>query len=349
MAEETSEPTEPPTAIPTLAPYRSPTPRPPARLGLGSHGDAAEGSWNGRFTLLRALGSGAMAHVYLARERGDAGFERLVAIKVMRDVYAADPRLVDLFLDEARLACQLRHPNIVAVTDLVRTGGEYVIVMEYVEGADLRRLIRRVTARQERIPVPLALTIARRLCDGLHHAHTAVDAHGQPLGLVHRDVKCANVIVSLSGSVKIADFGVARVAGRLRSSTTAIGQVKGTPAYMAPEQSTGGVVDHRADVYALGAIAYELFTGSHINLDPARIGHLGARGWPHLPPPSAVRPELPAELDGVIIGAMAFDPADRHPDCERLELALAEIARRHGLSADDKDIARWVRDELASP
>jgi hypothetical protein len=350
IAEATAEPTEPPTAIATLLPYRSPSPRPPARFGLGSQGDVADGSAvDGRYTLLRLLGSGAMAHVYLARERGDAGFERLVAIKVMRDVHAADPRLVDLFLDEARLACQLRHPNIVAVTDLVRTGGEYLIVMEYVEGADLRRLIRRVAARQERIPVPLALTMARRLCDGLHHAHNALDPHGEPFGLVHRDVKAANVIVSLTGSVKIGDFGVARVAGRSRASTTAIGQVKGTPAYMAPEQSTGAVVDRRADVYALGAVAYEVLTGCHINLDPGRIGHLGPRGWPHLPPPSAVRPELPPELDGVIMAAMAFEPGDRQPDCERLELALADVARQRGLSADDKDIARWLTEVLAAP
>ena len=300
----------------------------------------------GRYTVLRRLGSGGMADVYLARAEGEAGFERLVALKVMLDELARDPKFVSHFLDEARLAPRLVHPNIVAVTDLGKEGDSYVIAMEYVDGADLARLIEATSARGAEIPVPVALAIVRRICDGLHFAHTAVDADGQPLHLVHRDVKSANVFVARNGSVKVGDFGIAKIAGAGRTARTEIGEVKGTAAYMAPEHRTGQEVDARADVYAVGAIAYELLTGRTINLDLAMLAHLGREGWPHLAPPSTVRPELPAELDAVVFRAMAFEREDRTASCEALEQAIADIAAGHDLAASDKIIARWIAAEL---
>ena len=301
----------------------------------------------GRYTVLRRLGSGGMADVYLARAEGEAGFERQVALKVMLDGFARDPKFVSHFLDEARLAPRLVHPNIVAVTDLGKEGDCYVIAMEYVDGADLARLIEATAARGAQIPVAVALGIVRRICDGLHFAHTAMDSDGHPLHLVHRDVKSANVFVARNGSVKVGDFGIAKIAGASRTAKTEIGEVKGTAAYMAPEHRTGQDVDARADVYAVGAICYELLTGRTINLDLAMLAHLGREGWPHLAPPSKVRPELPAELDPVVFRAMAFDREDRTPSCEALEQAIADIADRHDLTASDKLIARWVAGELA--
>jgi hypothetical protein len=302
----------------------------------------------GRYSILRKLGSGGMADVYLARAEGEAGFERLVALKVIQDEMVSNPKFVSHFLDEARLASQLSHPNIIAITDLGKADDKYVIAMEFIDGSDLERLIHSMAARAVLAPVRVALAIVRNICNGLHFAHTAVDARGEPLQVVHRDVKSANVFISRNGAVKVGDFGIARIAGDMRLAKTEVGEVKGTPAYMAPEHRIGKDVDRRADLYAVGAIAYELLTGRVINLDLAMLAHLGRDGWPHLPPPSQVRPELPPELDAVIIQAMAYDRDNRYPSCEALEVALAEIVDRHGLSATDKAIAQWVREELVA-
>jgi serine/threonine-protein kinase len=287
-----------------------------------------------------------MAEVYLARAEGEAGFERLVALKVMHDDMVLNENFVSHFLDEARLASRLSHPNIVAITDLGKAGDKYVIAMEYIDGADLERLIQSGARRHVQIPLRVALAIARRICDGLHFAHSVVDDSGRPLDLVHRDVKSANVFVARTGAVKVGDFGIAKSAATARSAKTEIGQVKGTAAYMAPEQRLAQDVDRRADVYSVGAICYELLVGREINLDLAMLAHLGRAGWPHLPKPSVVRDELPAELDEVVFKAMAFERDDRYASCEAFEQALAEIADRHGLSATDKVIAQWIVGEL---
>jgi Protein kinase domain len=310
--------------------------------------DLDDGFRIGRYTVLRRLGSGGMADVYLARAQGEAGFETLVALKVMLDELVSSPKFVSHFLDEARLASQLSHPNIVSILDLGKADDKYVLAMEFIDGSDLERLIHAVAARQGLIPVGVALAIVRRVCDGLHFAHSATDAHGTPLRLVHRDVKSANVFVSRNGTVKIGDFGIAKIASSLRTAMTEIGEVKGTAAYMAPEQRVGQDVDLRADVYAVGALCYELLTGRVINLDLAMLAHLGRAGWPHLPAPSAVRPELPVELDHVVFRAMAYEREARHASCEELELALADVVARYGLSASDKMVAQWINDELAA-
>jgi serine/threonine-protein kinase len=168
-----------------------------------------------------------------------------------------------------------------------------------------------------------------------------------PLQVVHRDVKSANVFVARTGAVKIGDFGIAKAVGQARAVRTELGEVKGTAAYMSPEQRSGHDVDRRADIYGVGALCYELLTGRVINLDYAMLAHLGRAGWPHLAAPSALRPELPPELDRIVLRAMAFEPAARFPTCEALELALANVVERHGLGASDKMIARWIEVELA--
>jgi len=325
---------------------RGPTQPPPTeRLDPGP--DVPESFRLGRYSAIRLLGSGGMADVWLARAEGEAGFERLVALKVVQDAMVSNPKFVSHFLDEARLASQLVHPNIIAITDLGRADDKYYIAMEYIDGADLERLIHSVVRRQARVPPGVALAIVRHICDGLHFAHTAVDRHGEPLRLVHRDVKSANVFVARTGAVKVGDFGIAKAAGPDRAVRTEIGEIKGTAAYMSPEQRIGHEVDRRADIYGVGAICYELLTGRVINLDFAMLAHLGREGWPHLPAPSTVRPELPPELDSIVFCAMAFDPEARFSTCEALDMALAAVVERHGLGASDKVIARWIAEELA--
>jgi len=305
----------------------------------------------GRYALVRPLGQGGMAEVFLARAEGEAGFGKLVAFKVLQPAFASNPAVVDLFLDEARLVAGLDHPNIVQTHDLGRAGDRYFIAMEYVDGSDLARLIERISARGERIPVACALGILCRVCDGLHAAHTATGPDGQPLWLVHRDVKSANVFVSRTGAVKVGDFGIAKATHAVRISRTEIGQVKGTPGTMAPEQRLGQAVDRRADVYGVGAIAYELLSGAPVNLDLVVLAARGIAGWPHLPALSSLRPDVPRELEAAIFKALAYEPAQRFEDCAAFEHALRAVGAQTGL-AEDKAIGAWARSELeraASP
>jgi serine/threonine protein kinase len=299
----------------------------------------------GRWEVIRRLGSGGMADVYLARARGDAGFEKLVAIKVMHPHLAREQRAVDHFLDEARLAARITHPNVVAIQDLGKIGEDYVIVMEYVDGVDLERLLMSARAAQRPVPVEVGLGIMCRICDGLNAAHKATAPDGSPLHLIHRDVKAANVLVSKQGGVKVVDFGIAKAA--TQGHKTIAGETKGTPSMMAPEQRVGEQVDVRVDVYAVAAVGFEVLTGQGVNLDLAALAHLGVENWPHLPPPSSLRPQLPRELDGLLLGAMAFDRERRPADCAALEAQFEAIMKEHRLTATDKDIARWVAGELA--
>jgi hypothetical protein len=304
----------------------------------------ADGPVFGRYQLVRKLGSGGMADVHLARAHGEAGFTKLVALKLLHSHLATRPQAMAHFLDEARLASNLNHPNIVQIIDLGKVETDYYIAMEYVEGSDLERIIQAGRAARRFVPMPIAMTILRRVCDGLDAAHRAVGPDGAPLNIVHRDVKSGNVLVSRQGQVKISDFGIAKASSQVH--TTQIGETKGTPSVMAPEQRMGQLVDRRADVYAVAALGYELFTSAEMNLDLVQLAQLGIDGWPHLPKPSEIRGDLPRELDAVLIGALAFSPDARPASCHDLEEALAQIAAHHGLVCSDKDIARWLDAEL---
>jgi hypothetical protein len=311
----------------------------------GADGSTAQGGpIFGRYQLLRKLGSGGMADVYLARVHGEAGFSRQVALKLLHAHLASRPQVMAHFLDEARLASNLDHPNIVHVIDLGKVEEDYFIAMEYIDGSDLERLIAHGRASGRYVPLPIAMTILRRVCDGLDAAHRAVGPDGVPLQLVHRDVKSGNVLVSRQGQVKISDFGIAKASSQVH--TTQVGETKGTPSVMAPEQRMGQAVDARADVYSVAALGYELFTSAEMNLDLVQLAQLGIEGWPHLPPPSEVRSDLPRELDSVLLGALAFQPDARPTSCHDLEERLGAIAQRYNLTCTDKDIARWLDGEL---
>jgi len=314
---------------------------PPAADGTSPVG----GPIFGRYQLVRKLGSGGMADVFLARSQGEAGFSKQVALKLLHSHLASRPQAMAHFLDEARLASNLNHPNIVHVIDLGKVDEDYFIAMEYIDGSDLERIIAIGRAGGRYVPLPIAMTILRRVCDGLDAAHRALGPDGAPLQLVHRDVKTGNVLVSRQGQVKISDFGIAKATSQVH--TTQIGETKGTPSVMAPEQRMGQVVDLRADVYSVAALGYELFTSAEMNLDLVQLAQLGIDGWPHLPPPSEVRAELPRELDGVLLGALAFSPDARPASCHDLEEQLGQIAARYSLLCTDKDIARWLDGELA--
>ncbi|MCA9588320.1 MAG: serine/threonine protein kinase, partial [Myxococcales bacterium] len=216
----------------------------------------------GRYALYGALAAGGMATVHLGRLLGPVGFSRTVAIKRLHAQFAADPEFVSMFLDEARVAARIRHPNVVPTLDVVTTDGELFLVMEYVPGESLAKLTRAVRERGERIPLPVMSAIMVGTLLGLHAAHEATDERGEPLHIVHRDVSPQNVLVGTDGVAKILDFGVAKAAGRIQ--TTREGQIKGKLAYMPPEQLRGGDVTRKCDVYAAGVMLWELLTGQRL-------------------------------------------------------------------------------------
>jgi hypothetical protein len=300
----------------------------------------------GRYAIVRLLGSGGMADVFLARAQGPAGFEKQIALKVIKGGLAQNPTIVDYLVAEARLATQLTHPNVIEIIDL--SVGPTFIAMEFVDGADLHRLFETARALGRPIPLPLVILVLRALCDGLHAAHQARGSDGAPLGIIHRDVKLANVLVGRNGVVKVSDFGIAYTDAVLRPFTTEVGEVKGTTAYMAPEQRLALPYDRRVDVYGVGVAAYQLLSGARINLDIMRLRTLGADGWPHLPPLAEFRADLPAGLEALVLRALAYDPEYRFESCDTLEQALGEIAVRDGLVATQKQLARWVQELLAS-
>jgi serine/threonine protein kinase len=216
----------------------------------------------GRYALYGELASGGMATVHLGRLLGAVGFSRTVAIKRLHEQFAKDPEFVTMFLDEARLCARIRHPNVVPTLDVVATDRQLLLVMEYVQGESLSRLHRATLANGQRVPLRVVAGILSGVLHGLHAAHEAKDEHGDPLGIVHRDVSPQNVLVGADGVARVLDFGIAKAKGRLH--TTQDGRVKGKLSYMAPEQLRSEIVDRRSDVFAASVIAWELCAGKRL-------------------------------------------------------------------------------------
>jgi tRNA A-37 threonylcarbamoyl transferase component Bud32 len=274
---------------------------------------------DGRYQLGSLLGVGGMARVYLADDRV---LERRVAVKVLSSPYAQDPVFVERFRREARAAARLSHPNIVAVFDSGSDAGEHYLVMEHVAGQSLAELL----ARQGRLAPRRAAELAVEVCAALSAAHAQ--------GLVHRDVKPANVLVGADGRVKVTDFGIVKAAAT--ATLTGIGTVLGTAAYLSPEQAQGRPVDARSDLYSLGCVLYELCTGSPpfgsgANSSPVAVASQHLHQPPE--PPSARNPQVDAGLDGVVLTALAKDPAQRYQSAVELEDALERVLAGDAVAA----------------
>jgi serine/threonine-protein kinase len=296
----------------------------------------------GRYELLVRLASGGMATVHLARARGVAGFERLFAVKLCHPHLLEDPSFVTMFLDEARLAALIRHPNVVATVD-VGTEEELYMVMEYVEGGALNRLQRAARrAPEKRLPLPASMRVALDALAGLHAAHEVCSADGTPLLLVHRDLSPQNLLVGTDGLTRITDFGIARAEARLHQTTGTT--LKGKVAYMSPEQLQGGEVDRRSDLFALGVVLWEMLTGRRLFVGESRgeIAHAVSDG--PIPAPSMVVPGLPRTLDPVLEAVLARDP-ERRPGTA---LELSETLEATDLPvAGHREVGDLVREALA--
>ncbi len=294
----------------------------------------------GRYDLLALLSSGPVAEIWLARQRGMAGFEKLVVLKRLHARLSREVEYVDAFLDEARINLRLQHTNVLQTYELDQIDGQYFLAMEYVEGMPLGVMAQRTIARLADIPIALAGGLVIQAAQGAHYAHYATTPEGEPLYVVHRDLSPLNLLVSWEGIVKIADFGSARSEGR--RSRTKTGNVKGTPTYMSPEQVTGQPLDQRSDVFGLGILLWELLTGRRLYKRDTPEQTYDAITRQVAPAPSSYRLELPASLDEITARALAVRPDDRYETAAEFAIALEAELHREGLHAEAIDVRRFL-------
>ncbi|MCP4504578.1 MAG: serine/threonine protein kinase [Deltaproteobacteria bacterium] len=251
-----------------------------------------------------------MAEIFLARQEGLEGFEKTICIKRIRPHLSNQPNFVRMFLNEAKLAAQLTHPNIVQIYDLGRINESYFIAMEYVSGRDMSRILPK--ADKQGIPFPMiyALKIASNALEGLYYAHTKADAYDNPLGVVHRDITPENILVSYDGTVKIVDFGIAKASTQLEQ--TRAGEIKGKLSYMSPEQAMGKPLDHRSDVFAVGAILYEWITGVKLFTGENEMAILKSIIDGKIYPPSYFKEDVPEAVERILMTALAKDREERY-------------------------------------
>jgi eukaryotic-like serine/threonine-protein kinase len=276
----------------------------------------------GRYTIVRELGTGGMAQLFLARVDGLAGFSKLVAVKRILPHKATNERFVRMLLNEARLVATLDHPNIAQVHDIGMEGGDYFFAMEYVHGHDLRHVLH--AAPDHRLQLENAIHVALGVCAGLHHAHEARDPSGRSLEIVHRDVSPSNVLVSYEGGVKLVDFGVAKAATVV--SETRDGIIKGKYGYMSPEQCLGSPLDRRSDLFAVGILLWEMTVGRRLYKVSGDLATLQRVVYVDAPKPSRFVPGYPPALERVVMRALARDVDRRYQTAEQMQLELEAFA-----------------------
>jgi ABC-type branched-subunit amino acid transport system ATPase component len=294
----------------------------------------------GRYVIHDEIAAGGMATIHLGRMFGPFGFGSTVAIKRLYPQLAKDPQFVAMFLDEARLASRVRHPNVVPVLDVLADEGEICLVLEYVDGESLGQLLHGADATRRPVPVPIAVSIAVSILYGLHAAHEARDEQGELLGVVHRDVSPQNVIVGVDGVARLIDFGIAKAAGRCNVSRD--GQLKGKVAYMAPEQIKRRMVGPRADVYGASVILWELLAGERLFEGETEGMILGRVLDDDVPRPSHLRSEIPSALDALVLRGLDRVQEQRFESARSMALALEATVR----PATTAEVGAWV-EELA--
>ena len=300
----------------------------------------------GKYALQRKLAEGGMAEVFLARQGGPdsiGGFEKLVVIKRILPALSKEESFLKMFLNEARVAARLNHPNIVQIWDLGRIEELYFIAMEYVHGEDLREMFQRADQKHVHPSQGLICRVLADTLAGLHYAHTRVSPEGKPLGLVHRDVSPQNVIVTYEGSIKLVDFGIAK-ATRATSEQTQAGLFKGKFAYMSPEQSRGQPVDARSDVFSVGILLWELLTWRRLFKRPTEMATLIAVAEDEIPSPRSIDPSVPEPLEKIVMRALRRPLDERYASAQDMRADLETLIRDMRWEADALHLARFMRD-----
>jgi eukaryotic-like serine/threonine-protein kinase len=294
----------------------------------------------GKYRILSQLGEGGSATVYLAVARGPSGFSKLVVLKTLKRSVSDEAELQKMFLNEARLSARLNHPNIVQTNEVVEDRGLPIIVMEYLEGQPLAKVL--LMARGS-LPLVTHLRILADALNGLHHAHELTDFDGTRLGLVHRDVTPQNVFVTYDGQTKILDFGIAKLAGANRPETET-GVIKGKLRYMPPEQITGEAIDRRTDIYAVGVMLWEAAAGVQMwkGLTDAQVMHQVLNG--KAPSPRTVRPDVPDRIEQICMKALSTDPAQRYATASELEAEIESALDELGSRVTQRSVGKAVSD-----
>ena len=297
----------------------------------------------GKYLLLERINVGGMAEVFKAKAFGVQGFERLLAIKRILPNMSEDDEFINMFVDEARIAVQLSHSNVVQIYELGKVNESYYIAMEYVLGRDLRQIFDRFRQAERTFPVPAAAFVASKICDGLDYAHRKNAPTGEPIHLIHRDVSPQNILVSYDGAVKITDFGIAKAEDR--ASKTQAGVLKGKFGYMSPEQVRGMEIDRRSDIFALGILLYEMVTGERLFLGESDFSTLEKVRAAEVPPPSQYNPEIPEELERILLKALARDRDERYQWASELHDDLQRFLIVEHTIYNAKNLSELLREE----
>jgi eukaryotic-like serine/threonine-protein kinase len=306
-----------------------------------SQPEPSEPTYLGKYRLLARLGTGGMAEVLLARLDGPAGFSKHVAIKRMRPELTLHKEFIDLFLEEARTASLLSHVNICQVNELSTDGGDYFMVLEYLEGVAVSSALVKALTNPTALPIPFLVAIAQQACEGLHYAHEMADEHGRPYNIIHRDISPPNLFVTVGGVVKVLDFGISKSRDSVVKTLT--GQIRGKFAYMSPEQLK---LDRRSDVFSLGIVLFELLTGRRLFRRKSRLEVFKAIVKERIPAASEIRSDLPANVVSVLTQALARDREERFSNARAFGEALGESIRDLGAPMDDREVGALVREQF---
>jgi serine/threonine protein kinase len=301
----------------------------------------------GKYTLIRHLATGGMAELYLAIQRSISGFEKLIVIKKILPRFSADEEFIKMFLDEARIAATLNHPNIVQIYDVGSVGKDYFIAMEYIHGEDLRNIVGGMRKKQLKFfPMEHALAIIIGVCKGLSYAHYHRGMSGEPLNIVHRDISPQNILVTFSGEVKIVDFGIARAAARdsVVDGQQGEGALRGKFPYMSPEQIKGLPLDQRSDIFSTGVILFELTTGKRLFKGKNEFETLRKIVDLEYPKPSEFLTDYPHELEEVVMIALQKDRDLRYPDALAMQQDLEEFIRNRRLKVSTIELGKFMED-----
>ncbi|MCY1080175.1 serine/threonine protein kinase [Archangium lansingense] len=295
----------------------------------------------GQYKLLDRLAVGGMAELFLAQQPGPDGFEKPVVIKRIRPHLSRQPAFVRMFLNEARLAAQLNHPNIVQIHDLGKVGDSYYIGMEYLFGRDMRRVVPKAESLGIPFPMVYALKIASSVCEGLYYAHQKVDLYGAPLNIVHRDVTPENIFVCFDGTVKVLDFGIAKAANR--AEQTRAGELRGKLSYLSPEQCLGKPLDHRSDIFSLGSVLYEWLTGFKLFTGESDVAVMRSIVDGKVYAPSYFRADIPEPVEAILMKALERDRDKRYPTAWHFQQDLDRFLNTYEFTPSNLHLSNFLK------
>jgi len=294
----------------------------------------------GRFRLLMEMAKGGMATLYLARLSGPEQFEKLLVLKKIHDHLAEEAEFVSMFLDEARITALIHHPNVVTIFDMGQVDGSYFIAMDYVHGENMTVVLRAAVRQKKGFGWPYAARIVADAAAGLHAAHELRGPDGRPLGVVHRDVSPQNILVSYDGNTQVVDFGIAYAAERITHTTA--GTLKGKVAYMSPEQTGRNDLDRRSDIFSLGIVLYESVCLRRLFKEGSEAASLLRIREADVPKPRSIRPSIPADLEAIILKALAKNPDDRFSTAQEMAERLNRLLVKHGHVVGQPQIAKFM-------